>query len=113
MTRRAEIEPAHHLDEGSALPLLKPGIVGQLRRDGRMAQTLIVMRRIDQRLTIQLQQLVEKAVIKLFGVASRKIGTAGPADQQRIAGKDPVFDMDAHGVARVRSEEHTSEIQSL
>src|SRR3546814_2005607 len=68
MTRRAEIEPAHHLDEGSALPLLKPGLVGQLRRDGRMAQTLIVMRRIDQRLTIQLQQLVEKAVIKLFGV---------------------------------------------
>src|SRR3546814_16502158 len=72
-----------------------------------MAQTLIVMRRIDQRLTIQLQQLVEKAVIKLFGVASRKIGTAGPADQQRIAGKDPVFDMDAHGVARVaRRVEH-------
>src|SRR3546814_20379650 len=34
MTRRAEIEPANHLDEGSALPLLKQRTVGQHSRDG-------------------------------------------------------------------------------
>ncbi|MCY1301398.1 hypothetical protein D9M70_510090 [compost metagenome] len=64
--------------------------------DGRNRVALVVVRRVDERLVRQLQELVEDRVILLARVAVLEIRAPGAADQERVTGKDPPPHVAAH-----------------
>jgi hypothetical protein len=52
---------------------------------------LVVVRRENHRLVGQFHELVEDRIVLRARVAVLEIGAAGAADQQRVAGEDPVL----------------------
>ncbi len=101
MCRHREIEVAHHRDELGPVALLQPRIRGKLLRDRRVALALVVVRRVHRERRVELQQLVEEAVVERLRVAAGKVGAAGGPDEQRVAGERAVLRDEAHRVARV------------
>ena len=69
--------------------------------DGRDGFALVVVRRIDQRVVGQLQQLVEDRIVLRARIAVLEIGAAGAADQERIAGEDAVGQQERIGIVGV------------
>ena len=68
------------------------GLVAISCADGRVAAALVVVRRIDLERRVELQQLLEQAVVERLRIAGRQVGAAGAADQQRVAGEHAVLD---------------------
>ena len=68
----------------------EPRIEQLFLADGRDGIALVVVRRIDQRLVGQLQQLAEDRIVLRARIAVLEIGAAGAADEQRVAGEHPV-----------------------
>ena len=56
---------------------------------------------IDQRFVGQAQQLVEQRIVGGAWVTVLEIGAAGAADQEGVAGEDPVLHQEAVGFVRV------------
>ena len=69
--------------------------------DGRVAAALVLVRRIDLERRVQPQHAVEQTVVQRLGIAGRQVGAAGAADEQRVAGEEPILDAQAHRVPRV------------
>ena len=72
-----------------------------LLADGGDRLALIVVRRKDERLVGQLQQPVEDRIVLRARIAVLEIGAAGAADQQRVAGENPVAHQEAVGIVGV------------
>ena len=80
---------------------LEPRIEALLLADGGHRVALVVVRGIDQRLVGQLQQPVENRIVLRARIAVLEIGAAGAADQQRVAGENPVGHHEAVGIVGV------------
>ena len=72
-----------------------------LLADGGNGVTLIIVGRIDERGLGQLQELVENRIELRARIAVLKIGATGAADQQSIAGEDPVGEQERIGIVGV------------
>ena len=101
MRRHREVEVAHHLDERRASALLQPRVGRDLLADRGVALALVVVRGVDLEHGVELEQALEQARVQRLRVAGRKIGAPGAADEERVAGEDPVLGDQAHRVARV------------
>jgi hypothetical protein len=75
-----------------------PAFLGAERR---VAPSLVVVRRKRQQPVAERQQLAEQTVVKRLRIAGGKIGPAGPADEQGVAGQDPIGDHQADRVVGV------------
>ena len=80
---------------------LQARIVALLLADGGDGVALVVVRREDQRLVGQAQQLAEQRFVLRARVAVLEIGAAGAADQQRVAGEHAVAHQEAVGIVGV------------
>ena len=69
---------------------LKPRIVAFLLADRTDRVAFVVVRRKDQRLIRQFEHSIEQAVILRASVAVLEVGSAGTADQKRVAGENAI-----------------------
>ena len=90
MCRSVDVEGAHHGDELGAVCLLEARVGGDFLADGGAGATLVFVGGVDVGGRVELQQAREQAVVELVGIAGGKVGAAGAADQQRIAGEDMI-----------------------
>ncbi len=84
-----QVQRGHNLDELIHGLSGQPRVALALLADGADVAVMIIVRRVDQAIVGQGEQLFGDRTVQRLRVASLEIGSAGAVDQQRVAGERP------------------------
>ena len=98
--RVRQIEAPHQRRVFVGVLRLETGVEALLLADGRDGVALIVMGGKDERLLGEPEQPLQALVLRAR-IAVLEVGSAGAADQERVAGEDAVAQMEAVGIVGV------------
>ena len=110
--RIGQVEARHQRGIFRGVSHLKARVVTLLLADGADRVALVVVAGKDQRFLGQAQEALQALVLGAR-VAILEVGAAGAADEQRVAGEDPVAEGEAIGIVGVAGRVERLEAQTL